>query len=197
MRTQTAAKILVPLLAGLAFAASVAFDRPSSKPVAVRPSVYVFDADREQVRLVRWAVGRFETAGLVAPAVVIAFHRGLSGCGGHIGWALGGEVDLCSTLVNAMSRRALLHEMGHIWLDRYVGASVKERFLDLRHLTSWNSSSDPWELRGYEQGAEIIAWVLGERILTPLIPFEDSGDLDVAFRLLTGVKSLIVQPPVA
>jgi hypothetical protein len=87
--------------------------------------------------------------------------------------------------------------MGHIWLDRYVGASLKERFLDLRDLTSWNASSDPWELRGYEQGAEIIAWVLGERILTPLIPFEDSGELDVAFRLLTGVESLIVQPTVA
>jgi|GEM_PF-1206754 hypothetical protein len=164
--------------------------------VAIRQGVEVSGATREQLAMARWAVGRFETAGLEAPAVVIAFHRGLSGCGGHLGWALGGEVDLCSTLVNAMSRRALLHEMSHIWLDRYVGASLKERFLDLRDLTSWNASSDPWELRGYEQGAEIIAWVLGERILTPLIPFEDSGDLEVAFRLLTGVKRLIVQPAV-
>ena len=164
--------------------------------VAIRHGVEVSGGTREQLAMARWAVGRFETAGLEAPAVVIAFHRGLSGCGGHLGWALGGEVDLCSTLVNAMSRRALLHEMSHIWLDRYVGASLRERFLDLRDLTSWNASSDPWELRGYEQGAEIMAWVLGERILTPLIPFEDSGDLDVAFRLLTGVKSLIVQPAV-
>lgn len=159
--------------------------------VAIRPNVEVTGGMPEQLAMARWAVGRFETAGLQAPAVVIAFHRGLSGCGGHLGWARGGEVDLCSTLVNAMSRRALLHEMSHIWLDRYVGASLKERFLDLRDLTVWNASSDPWELRGYEQGAEIIAWALGERILTAQIPDNSPVQLGIAFELLTGVDASI------
>ena len=73
-------------------------------------------------------------------------------------------------LVNAMSRRALLHEMSHIWLDQNLDAEAEGAFLELRDLPSWNASSEPWELRGYEQGAEIMAWALGERILTPLDP---------------------------
>jgi hypothetical protein len=135
------------------------------------------------------AIGRFKVAGLKPPAVGIEFHGDRSGCRGHLGFAKGGRIDVCSVLVNAMSRRALLHEMGHIWLDQNVGAGVRERFLDLRDLQSWNASGDPWELRGYEQGAEIIAWVLGERILTPQIPYDASADLYAAFRLLTGVEA--------
>jgi hypothetical protein len=157
--------------------------------VAIRQGVEVSGGTPEQLAMARWAVGRFEAAGLEPPAVEIAFHRGLSGCGGHLGFAREGEIDICTTLVNAMARRALLHEMSHIWLDQHADDDVRERFLDLRDLPSWNAYGDAWELRGYEQGAEIIAWVLGERILTPQIPFEDSGDLDVAFRLLTGVES--------
>ena len=56
-----------------------------------------------------------------------------------------------------------------VWLDQNVGLSTRKRFLDLRGLAAWDVQSDPWQLRGYEQGAEIIAWALGERILTPQI----------------------------
>jgi hypothetical protein len=157
--------------------------------VAIGPDVEVTEATPEQLAMARWAIGRFEIAGLEPPAVDIGFHGDGAGCGGHLGFARLSQVDVCSVLVNAMSRRALLHEMGHIWLDQNVGARVRERFLDLRDLQSWNASGDPWELRGYEQGAEIIAWVLGERILTPQIPYDASADLEAAFRLLTGVEA--------
>jgi len=156
---------------------------------AIRPNVEVTGATPEQLAMARWAIGRFEIAGLEPPSVDIGFHGDRAGCGGHIGFARQGRVDVCSVLVNAMSRRALLHEMSHIWLDQNVGSYVRDRFLDLRDLSSWNANGDPWELRGYEQGAEIIAWSLGERILTPQIPYAEWEDLDVAFRLLTGVES--------
>ncbi len=125
-------------------------------PVQVRPEVRVYGA-AEQVDLSRWAVRRFEAAGLEAPAVQIHFHGDADGCGGHLGYAKSGRVDVCTTLVNAMTRRDILHEMGHIWLDQNVTESTRARFLQLRGLVSWNTGSVPWRVRGYEQGAEIIA----------------------------------------
>jgi hypothetical protein len=90
--------------------------------------------------------------------------------------------------VNAMARRVILHEMGHIWLDENLRPSIKERFLEMRGLRAWNAGSDPWGLRGYEQGAEMMAWALGERILTPQIPNNDPIDIANGFRLLTGIE---------
>jgi hypothetical protein len=187
MRTLAAAKTLVPILSGLTFVTFVAFDQPSPRPVQVRPSVAVYEGDREQVRLVRWAVGRFERAGLDVPGVEIHFHGRSSGCGGHLGYAQIGRVDVCTALVNEMARRNLLHEMGHIWIDKNVSQRVRDRFLELRHLSTWNASSVGWDERGYEQGAEIVAWALGDRILTAQIPDHRPEHLGAGFELLTGV----------
>jgi hypothetical protein len=189
MRIATASKILVPTLAGLALATSVAFGRPSSQPVAVRPSVTVYEADREQVRLVRWAAGRFEGAGVEVPRVDVHFHRDSAGCGGHLGFARNGRVDVCTVLVNEMARRTLLHEMGHVWIDQNVSQATRERFLVLRGLRAWNASTDPWEDRGYEQGAEIMAWALGTTILTAQVPGNDPARLEAGFELLTGMQA--------
>jgi hypothetical protein len=152
---------------------------------AIRPNVEVTGAT-EQFAMARWAVEQFEIAGLEPPVVEIAFHRGLSGCGGHLGLAKQGEVDVCTTLVDPIARRALLHEMGHIWLDQNLSDPERERFLEVRGLHAWNDSSDTWALRGYEQGAEIMAWALGERILTPQIPDNEPIQLARGFELLTG-----------
>ena len=154
--------------------------------VAVRSNVEV-TGTTEQVAMARWAVERFEIAGLQPPAVEIAFHRDLSGCGGHLGLAREGEVDVCTTFVDAPARRALLHEMGHIWLDQNLSVPERESFLEFRGLHAWNSSSDMWMLRGYEQGAEIMVWALGERILTAQIPDNEPILLARAFELLTGL----------
>ena len=189
MRTQLVAKIVVPALAGLAFATSVAFGQPSSEPDAVRPSVTVYEADREQVGLVRWAAGRFEGAGLEVPRVDIHFHGNSAGCGGHLGFARNGRVDVCTVLVNEMARRNLLHEMGHVWIDQNVSQATRERFLVLRGLRAWNASTDPWEDRGYEQGAEIMAWALGTTILTAQVPGNDPARLEAGFQLLTGMQA--------
>ena len=140
----------------------------------IRPDIVVFAEDPAQIELARWAVARFENAGLKAPVVEIHFHSDASGCSGHLGYAKAGEVDVCTVLVNEMARRNLLHEMGHIWIDENVDEALRERTV-------------PWEERGYEQGAEIMAWALGTGILTAQIPDNDPVQLAVGFELLTGV----------
>ena len=154
--------------------------------VTIGRHVEVTNATRGQLELVAWAVGRFQAAGLTAPSVRIAFHEDPSCCGEHLGFARGDRVDVCTTLVNAMTRRTLLHEMGHVWLDQHTSPSTRSGFLALRGLSSWNSSTDPWELRGFEQGAEIVAWALGERILTAQIPDNGPSQLTRAFEMLVG-----------
>jgi hypothetical protein len=154
--------------------------------VAIRANVEVTGATPEQLALARWAVGRFETAGLKPPVVEIAFHGDALGCEGHLGWAQPGRVDVCTVLANEMSRRNLLHEVSHIWLDQNLGIGTRNAFLRERGLSSWNSSRDPWELRGYEQGAEIMAWALGDRILSPQIPDNEPKRLAAAYELMTG-----------
>lgn len=185
MRTTTTARILAPALALGAF---IAPRLAASEPVMVGTQVSVYEASRQQVRLVRWAVSRYEDAGLEAPRVEIHFHGDGSGCDDHVGFARGGRVDICDTLVNTMTRHLMLHEMGHIWLDQNLTAPAREQFLRVRGLRAWNSSSDPWRLRGYEQAAEILAWGLGERILTPMIPDNDPERIALGYELLTGTS---------
>jgi hypothetical protein len=156
--------------------------------VAIRPTIEVTGATPEHLSLARWAVGRFEMAGLEPPALEIVFHADTSRCEGHMGWARSGRVDICTVLANEMSRRNLLHEMSHIWLDQNVGARTRDRFLHVRGLSYWNSSGDPWELRGFEQGAELMAWTLGNRILSAQIPDNAPSQLAAGFKLLTRVE---------
>src|SRR5262245_13408068 len=162
------------------------FSSVAQASVEVGPDVRLFGATAEQVDLGRWAVRRFEDAGLTPPVVEIHFHADLSGCGGNLGYALRGRVDLCTSAVDTEARRAVLHEMGHIWLDQNLTPSVRDRFLEMRGLRAWNAGADPWRMRGYEQGAEMIAWALGERILTTPIPDNAPPQLAGGFRLLTG-----------
>jgi hypothetical protein len=156
--------------------------------VAIRPNIEVIGATPEQLALARWAVGRFEMAGLKPPALEIAFHGDTAGCEGHMGWARSGRVGVCTVLANEMSRRNLLHEMSHIWLDQNIGIGTRNAFLRERGLSSWNSPRDPWELRGYEQGAEIMAWALGNRIMSAQTPDNAPAQLAAGFELLTGLE---------
>lgn len=174
---------LAAVALGLRFGSAQAVGR-----VAIRPQLLVFEAGPGQLQMARWAARRFEIAELQVPEGEVHFHHDLSACDGHLGWANNGRIDLCASLVDAPTRRALLHEMGHIWLDENITTSERTRFLELRDLSSWNSPNDPWSLRGYEQGAEIIAWALGERILTPSIPDNEPEKLELGFQMLTGIE---------
>jgi hypothetical protein len=185
MDTKTAARLLVVAIA----AVFVGYGVPGSAepaPVAIGSSVRVFGGDPEHVDLVRWAATRFETRELAVPAVDVHFHPDTSGCYGHLGSQLGGRVDVCVVIVSEVARETLLHEMGHAWIDENVTDSVRERFLEMRGLRAWNESTVPWDDRGFEHGAEIIAWGLGNRYMAPSIPDRDPEGLASGFELLTG-----------
>ena len=174
------------VLALLALAEGCSLVARGAAGVEIGPGVVVVSDDPAQQELARWAVARFERAGLDPPSVEIRFPADKAGCGGHLGYAREGRVDVCTGLVNEMARRNLLHEMGHIWIDQNVPDSRREQFLDLRGLSAWNSSTDPWRERGYEQAAETMAWALGDRILSAQIPENQPARLAAAFELLTG-----------
>jgi hypothetical protein len=98
-------------------------------------------------------------------------------------------VDLCGIHTNELSRRTVLHEMAHAWVDAHVSAGLEERFLRLRQLETWNDHDAGWEERGSEHAAEIIEWALagqGGGTELPSIPDNDPQQLAEAYRLLTG-----------
>lgn len=174
------------VLALLALAGGWSLAARRAAGVEIGSGVLVVSEDPAQQELAQWAVARFERAGLDAPTVQIRFHADRAGCGGHLGYARDGRIDVCTVLVNEMARRNLLHEMSHIWIDQNFPDRRREQFLDLRGLSSWNSSTDPWQERGYEQAAETMAWALGDRILSAQIPDNEPAQLAAAFELLTG-----------
>jgi hypothetical protein len=172
----------------LALAGGWSLDVRGVAAMEIGPGVVVVSDDPAEQELARWAVARFERAGLDAPTVQIRFHADRAGCSGHLGYARDGRVDVCTVLVNEMARRNLLHELGHIWIDQNVPDTRRAQFLDLRGLSSWNSSTDPWQERGYEQAAETMAWALGDRILSAQIPDNEPAQLAAAFEFLTGTS---------
>ena len=157
----TICRLGTSILALVALASGWSASGGGPSPLEIRPGIVVFSEGPAQRELARWAVARFDRAGLDPPAVEIRFHGDISGCGGHLGYAMDGGVDVCTVLVNEMARRNLLHEMGHIWIDQNVSPADRDRFLEFRGLRTWNASTVSWDECGYEQGAEIMAWALG------------------------------------
>ena len=135
------------------------------------------------------AAGRFREAGLGEPTVMIRFHDDRDACDGRTGLHVDGVVDLCGIHTNDLSRRTVLHEMAHAWLDANLSAGLEERFLRLRQLETWNDHDAGWEERGSEQAAEVVEWALagqGTGMDLPSIPDNEPGQLVVAYQLLTG-----------
>ena len=69
MGTKVASRILILVLASAALAGGGVHADPGPAPMLVAEGVRVFGADAEHQRLTRWALGRYENAGLGAPAV--------------------------------------------------------------------------------------------------------------------------------
>lgn len=107
-----------------------------------------------QQAMARWAVGRFDVEELRLPSLEIRFHRSRNGCEGRMGGYSNGTADLCGEHVNWMSRRTLLHEMAHGWVEANVPGDLEARFLRLRQLETWNDHAVDWEERGTEHAAD-------------------------------------------
>jgi hypothetical protein len=135
------------------------------------------------------AVNRFLADGLSLPPLQIHFHPHRSGCHWRLGYYEDGVASICGIHANQMSFRGVLHEMAHGWLDANLSDIERARFLDLRRLSTWNGPEVPWDDRGFEQAAEIMAWTLGDQgdgILRPAFQGHSIDELRTAYRVLTG-----------
>lgn len=153
------------------------------------PSVTVVGGTPAQQQLASWAIDRYETAGLVLPRTEIRFHDDATGCRGRLGYYEAGVVDLCSSHLDGIASRTIVHEMAHGWLEANLTAEDRERFLDLRALTTWNDPDADWDDRGFEQAAEIMAWAVGDQqdgIGAPSFANNSRPELAAAYRALTG-----------
>ncbi len=162
-------------------------DAPAlGRGVLLGDGILVRGARPGQVELTRWAVSRFEAAGLELPAIEIRFHAGRDGCRDHLGLYAGGTIDFCESTVDLIARDDLLHELAHAWADANVAGPLRERFLRLRDLSTWAGTAEPWRRRGFEHAAEIVSWHLGDRVLLPSIPGNSRREMAEAFTFLTG-----------
>ncbi len=161
----------------------------------------------EQARVVVWAEGRFAEAGLELPTIPYRFHDHEDGCDGQRGIyrIRTGMVEMCTTL-----EKVMLHEMAHAWAEANMTARDKAEFVARRGLPTWGSRKFPWEERGTEHVAEILAWgLVSENILVRWVDEADGNDtrlrlltipntyledLLVEYRLITGLDPVLRDP---
>lgn len=166
--------------------------------------VQIVAATGEQAGHAGWALSRFEAAGLEIPSLRIVFHDDYQSCGMREGvLRITGDaiaVHECEP-DPARLRRSLLHELAHAWdyHGTQITAEQRSEFLKLRGLASWDDDGQPWNRRGEEQAAEIIAWGLMHRPAPIPTSVRDYGpqhpaDLARAFILLTGVAPRFDHP---
>ena len=155
-------------------------------PDAVIGSTLLYFDTPEQLAIAADALERFARHGLVVPpGLEISFHGDLDSCGGHQGVATHGgaieRIDLCCT-----HEFTLMHELAHAWAEYTLTEAQRRAFLEERGLESWRDGV-PWEERGTEHAAQIIAWGLGDRPIR-LLKTPDAGfdRLAAGFSLLTG-----------
>ncbi len=185
MGTKIASRLLLVVLAAAALAGGGEHPELGPAPTMVG-SIRVYEADAEHERLVRWAYGRYDHAGLEVPPMDLHFHSDTSGCSGHLGRWIHGRVDICVVIVSEIARDDVLHEIGHAWVEENVSAMTRERFMRMRGLTAWNDQRVIWDERAFEHAAETLAWALGHRYIAPGIPDHGPAQLTAAFELLTG-----------
>lgn len=144
----------------------------------------------EEVDLAMWARTRYELAGLPLPSVAVEFPAHADTCGGNTGVAVHGgrkpRIVLCTSGVPETAvKKALLHELAHVWAHASLEPDIRQAFMRQRGLDAW--ANGPWVERGSEHAAEIIAWGLMDRELVMLtLPDHDPANLATGYRLLTG-----------
>ena len=163
--------------------------------------VDVYNATREQVELVAWALDRYAAVGLAPPPVThvtfpptAACAEGFSGMSYHTD--TNGHIDVCTSPTQLTARRdgrvplapqrTILHELGHLWTLAHVDATSRRAFLDSLGLEAW--SGVDWESSGSEQAAEILMWGIIDTRIEPRVPNTTCDDRIDAFGILTGIE---------
>lgn len=138
-----------------------------------------------------WAMERFDEAGLDLPAVRISRHADKDPCNGNTALAVHAagvarvEVCLADGAPDVIVRKALLHELAHVWARTALSDDQRDAFSLLRGCPAW--ANGPWEERGSEHAAEVVAWALMDReLLMVMISDHEPEQLAEAYRFLTG-----------
>lgn len=166
---------------------------------AVMPAAHTFEfRDEADAELAQWALTQFKRAGLELPPLVLAFHDDKHPCNGHTGYYRSGNparVDICGFNWDRFiigAKKTILHELGHAWAGYTLTEEARQRFVDLRGLTTWGDDRSPWEEQGSEQTAEIMAWALLDQDLRmSSIPDSHPLALARAYFELTGTVPML------
>ena len=198
-----AASIVLAITFGAVPQAAVAFDLPARPtgmvrtkeftpierlPEIVAPTtitgVRVVTDTPENTERVETALGRFETAGWPLDNLEIR-TLDTEGCDGHAGVHFM-EDDHHVIEVCADTDWVLYHELGHVWSALYLDDAGRRAWVELRGLDSWSDA--PYDERGTEHAANIIAFGLTDRFHAPgsNLP-NDKDSLVEAFTWLFGV----------
>ncbi len=171
--------------------------------------INVYNGTDELESALRWALGRFEQAGLAMPAPEsITFTRHLELCDEVLGrsmltddgWRLylcfdeTGQctVDDCASLA-IRPKHILLHELAHVWMYENLTDSDRATFTNRLGLEVWEDRTFDWADQAREHAAETIAWGLLDRPLNLYrIGLPDEVQLRSQFRFLTGRE--VIQP---
>lgn len=144
-----------------------------------------------QADKMRWAISRFGDVGLELPSLDVTFAQGCQerfGAWGRIytdstpPW----RIEVCTTA-------AYLHELAHAWDFWNLTDTDRRMFLDLRDLDAWQGNDIPWEERGQEELASLVARVVGQGV-DNYHSADRQTDLD-HFEQITGVPVPVVQIP--
>ena len=153
--------------------------------------------DEADVALARWAIDRFDQAGLELPPLSVSFHDDRTGCEGYVGYFRPGtpaRIDICGFNWDRFlvtPKKTILHELAHAWSHQTLDSEMRNRFLDTRGLDTWQDKSVAWEEQGIEHAAEVIAWgLMDQDLLLTSIGETHSVQLAEAFELLTGREPL-------
>jgi hypothetical protein len=152
--------------------------------------------------LLRWGLGRFTEAGLLTPAVdsVTFVDRKAPACTGINGLAAGRQVSLCfgtsdactddgCTGWRAWAKKAVLHELSHVWTTQNVTPDTRSTFLRESGLPSWESADLPWGRRGVELAAETMSGALMDEPVPMNVKLErrySCGESATLYTTLTG-----------
>jgi hypothetical protein len=155
--------------------------------------------------LLSWGLGRFTEAGLLPPAVesVTFVDRKAPACARINGLAAGGQVSLCfgtsdactddgCTGWRAWAKKAVLHELSHVWMTQNVTPETQSTFLQTSALPTWESADLPWGNRGVELAAETMSGALMDEPVTLNVKL---GRRYTCAELATLYTALVGQPP--
>ncbi|MEN8041410.1 MAG: hypothetical protein ABFR95_07895 [Actinomycetota bacterium] len=148
-------------------------------------------ATEAQAEKMSWAVHRFHELDLELPRLDIYFRddcRDRFGAWGRIQYDSGipWRVEVCTTAV-------YLHELAHAWDHWNLSDAERRTYLELRGLEAWQGDDVPWDRRGIEDLAILVARVVGQGIHN--YHSEDrSADLH-AFEQITGIEVPTAETP--